>query len=953
VSVEQGTSFGTLLRRYRKAAGLTQEALAEHAHLSTFTISALERGANQTPRRETLLLLAEALGLSAPARTMLDAAASSGAVEREASGAAAPFVGREQELALLERHLASEGPPVLLLAGEPGIGKSRLLQEAASRAAAHGLVTLQGGCRQRGGQEPYAPLPEVLRGQIRRQCHGRLRSDLDGCAWLVKLLPELADSPIPPLPAWTVAPEQERHLMVAATAHFLANVGGTGGVLLLLDDLQWADADALDLLRALVQSDSGLRLRVIGGYRDTEVRVGEALSALLADLASAALAAHYTLAPLTAAQTGQLVDLLLEGREEIDPAVRERVVTRSGGVPFFALSCLQGLQLEANQGAPAVAGDVPWTVAQSVRQRVAALPPPAQDVLRAAAIFGRSAPRSILVALAGRPQDEVLDALDAACQSRLLEEDGSEAYRFAHDVVREVVEGDLSAARRAALHHRVAEVLEAQPGSPSVEALAYHYAQSDAADKAVLYLEQAGDLAMARSAPGAAEGYYRDLARRLEAQGRHLDAAHAFSKLGLLLEQSQNIVASIAALQQAEETFAQGRSPQTSGPSGTMVLDQYAAAGADAVLYLASAVRALYQDHLNESMALSQRAVEMAREADDVRLQAQALVQRGHAELKSGRLDEALVTLEEARRLSEDLRLLSLLNTVLNGLFFVHELRGDFEQAGRCNAQNMQLAEMIGDPALLVAALFPRACLEIDTGEWERGRGDLEYLIEVSPEFAADSSVNANFGYLSMLQGDWVTATAQLQQALDRSASIGDMSARVMVERMLAEFELLKGSPDAALARLHALLALDEVHDMVFMLPLVAWAHLQMGDLDEADTVSTQALDRARAEVTKLVLPDTLRVRALVLTERRRWAEAKQALEEGLLHARAMPCPYAEGRLLHAYGAMEACRGDPELARARLEEARTIFERLGARWDVGQVEQALANPAHGVRARPI
>src|SRR5438445_13054052 len=123
----QASVFGDLLRRYRVARGLTQEALAERAGLSVRTVSDLERGVNRTPRKDTLPLLAAALGLSALERSRLEAAArrlSGPAPSLPASTSTAfpPFVGRARELALLERQLAGEGPPVLLLAGEPGIG---------------------------------------------------------------------------------------------------------------------------------------------------------------------------------------------------------------------------------------------------------------------------------------------------------------------------------------------------------------------------------------------------------------------------------------------------------------------------------------------------------------------------------------------------------------------------------------------------------------------------------------------------------------------------------------------------------------------------------------------------------------------------------------------------------------------------------------------------------------
>ena len=194
-----------------------------------------------------------------------------------------PFVGRTRELALLERHLRGEGPPLLLLAGEPGIGKTRLLQRgaAAGRGAGAGVCST-GAASGSGGQEPYAPLLDALRA-LHPQPAGRANcaADLRGCAWLVRLLPELAAGPIPPLPPWTLTPEQERRLMHEAVGRFLANVAGPAGTLLVLDDLQWAGADALDLLATLVRAARArarLPLRVVGAYRDTEVRPRDPLA---------------------------------------------------------------------------------------------------------------------------------------------------------------------------------------------------------------------------------------------------------------------------------------------------------------------------------------------------------------------------------------------------------------------------------------------------------------------------------------------------------------------------------------------------------------------------------------------------------------------------------------------------------------------------------------------------
>ena len=247
--------------------------------------------------------------------------------------------------------------------------------------------------------------------------------------------------------------------MFAAVARFLSNVAGPAGTLLLLDDLQWAGSDALDLLAALVRSSSKGRLCVVGAYRDTEVQPQDPFFAMLADLAHAGLVTHHTLAPLAPEEARRLLDRLLEGVEGADSALRERVLRRTGGVPSFMVSCVRGLHLDGREGG---AEDmVPWDVVHRLRQCIEALPEAAREVLRAAVVVGPGAPRALLVAVVAWPQEEVLAGLVAACRARLLVEAEADACRFAHDVIREVVEADLGAGWHTVLHRRMAEALTA------------------------------------------------------------------------------------------------------------------------------------------------------------------------------------------------------------------------------------------------------------------------------------------------------------------------------------------------------------------------------------------------------------------------------------------------------------------------------------------------------------
>jgi predicted ATPase len=345
----------------------------------------------------------------------------------------------------------------------------------------------------------------ALEGYLRRRTPAQLRSELKGCSWLVRLLPELAEHAIVPAPQWTLSPEQERRLVFVALEHFLTNIAGTAGTVLILDDLHWAGVDACDLLATLLRAANTVRLRVVGAYRDTDVPPDAALSVWMADLARERLVGHSRLGPLAPEDATLLLRGLLEDDPTavaVDATLRTQVVQRAEGIPFFLVSCAQGLRaaaLDAISGGShgAVvhadrAGDaVPWNVAQSLNQRVAALPEPGRVVLEIVAVGGRGILRSVVESVGrqlGLDAHAVVAGLEASGRARLLEEQGEQAYQVAHDLIRVALLTALSSARRGVIHHLIAEALEQQPGEPPIAALAYHYLRSGDLDHAAIYL---------------------------------------------------------------------------------------------------------------------------------------------------------------------------------------------------------------------------------------------------------------------------------------------------------------------------------------------------------------------------------------------------------------------------------------------------------------------------------
>lgn len=971
-AVDVAPTFAHLLKRHRLAAGLMQDDLAERAGLSTRGISDLERGVRRLPRRQTVQALVAALGLSAhegaelraAARRLSPGSAGPGAVPLAASARAhlrsdqraePPLVGRAHEIALLERFLAGEGPPVLLLAGEPGIGKSRLLREAMQRARPGGWAVVEGGCQRLGGQDPYAPLDGALTGYVRRRSPARLRSDLHGCAWLVRLLPELADLVGESLPSWSVPLEQERRLMFAAVARFLANVAGPTGTLLLLDDLHWAGSDALDLLATLVRAPDG-PLRIVGAYRDTEAQPGDPLAVLLADLADAGLAVQRTLPPLTQEEGQRLVEGLLA--DDLG-TLHDRVVQRAGGVPFFLLSLAQSLRdSPRDDGGAAGAEVVPWIVAQGIRRRVAALSQAAQDVVAVAAVVGSMVHLGLVSAVTGGAEAEVVDALDVAARARLLVT-GAQGYRFAHDVIREVVESDLGAARRRLLHRQVAHALEEEPGAPPIELVAYHYAQTEEHSAAAIWLERAGDQAVQRYAHGVALAHYTTARQRRTLSGADpVTLAGLDEKLGGALRTAGQHDRALAPLEQAAEAYqaagdeeglrrvmvSVGWAHSFRGTSheGIQRLQPFvdtwdASAPSPSRVDIAIALGFLFSTAgcYSEALAATERAVQAARALGDDLVVARATVFYGDMLATVGRVGEALGAATEAipslQAQGDPLFLVFALNLAA----WSYATRGEFAASTASLERGLVVVERMGDAAYAAFLRAAGAGVDIMRGDWSRARTALERAVALCRAVGTtwfSPYPLVRLGHLCLAEGAWDTAAAYAREAGTMAERTGDLQARRWAAALLAELDLAEGRPAAARARLVPLLdrpGLAET-DVTFFLPVLAWAYLELGEVDEAAAVVTQALARLRPENVRTVLVEALRVQAMVAMRQGRSDQAERAIEEGLSLAQRLPYPYAAARLLHVDGLLHAQNGAPARALARLDEAVTIFRRLGA-----------------------
>jgi tetratricopeptide (TPR) repeat protein/transcriptional regulator with XRE-family HTH domain len=816
----QEPAFGDLLRYFRDEAGLSRVDLAVLTKMSPETIGALERGTRRRPYPETIARLVRALDLSARDRALLESAAKqprgvrTPAALQGATTAALRLIGRDSEWKWLWRGL--RGPfPLLLLVGEPGIGKTRLLREAKTWSRDHDWRVLWGGFRQVSGGEPYAPILEAIERSAHSLPADQRADGLEDCAWLARLLPELSDElgPLDTPPGWS--PEHEQRLMFNAVERYLENIAGPSGTLLVLDDLQRAGGDALRLLERLVRSRGARRILVLGAYRSTDVRTGNPLSALVTDLAKDQLVARLDLKPLKPGDAATLVNLLLgeiaygDGTREADApetsALVKDVVARTGGIPFFLVSCARLLRARAEQAAEGASddqrqtaaaralrraqglgamGEIPWDVAESVVERVARLPEAAQSLLHVAAVVGERAPRALLTAIAGLPEHEALSGLEAACYAGLLVEDehgGQETYSFQHDVIREVIAASLATPRRTALHRDVAAALEPQverhPAATRraherlVARLAHHYAHGRMPDKAVLYLRPAGDQAREKYAHLEAATCYATLADCLDDLERGREAAEARRDQATMLTYAGRYAEALVPLALAEESYRELGDVEQVAVVVAAIASTHAANGA-------SDVGLAYLQPLTEGLSRpkgSAAAGGAAVAAVAPRARAWLLGTLAHLNFMAGRYDEALRAAQSALEVACAIRDPLLLAHTRLGAGVALLAVGKASDAATLLGEAIEAAEAAGDQPTLADALRMALWAHQTRGDFKSCRALQERALEKAQDVGNLACLGHTFffqGLLAYYTGHWNEARSLAASAASQFGDI-------------------------------------------------------------------------------------------------------------------------------------------------------------------------------------
>ena len=478
------------------------------------------------------------------------------------------LIGRHSDVAQLREtwKTAQQGRSrLVLISGEPGVGKTRLAHELAVYAGLNGGIVLQGGCYEYEATTPYLPLIEALRDWVAEQNPDALRVQLGPLASeLARLAPEIETKLGGVEPNPSLSPNEERLRLYDHVTRFLQRLAGGHGLLLFIDDIHWADQGTLALLHYLMRNLRTTPLLVLATYREVELDRTHPFADALVEWNRERLALRVQLGRLSRQEVGEFLEALF-GQTGISGEFTDAVFKETEGNPFFVEEVIKSLieqgQIYRQEGRWQRQElhdlTIPQSVKETIGRRLNRLSTACLDVLHTAAALGKRFGFEELAAVSTVDEDQLLDALDEAAAVQLVRAENDGVFVFTHDKIREVLYEELNPIRRRRLHRRIGEGLERLLGAGDscaecyIQDLAHHFVEAGEYEKGLRYSIRSAEEADRIYAHDEALHYYAHALECVEALDEPELLADLYERMGIVHIHRGSHTQAIENLQQA------------------------------------------------------------------------------------------------------------------------------------------------------------------------------------------------------------------------------------------------------------------------------------------------------------------------------------------------------------------------------------------------------------------
>jgi tetratricopeptide (TPR) repeat protein/tRNA A-37 threonylcarbamoyl transferase component Bud32 len=889
------------------------------------------------------------------------------------------LVGRERELAEFraywKRSLAGEGR-VILISGEPGIGKTRLTREFLDRTRVSRFPALQGECYAEGGAS-YAPIVQILRQALEEGLIDSATIPQHVAADLISLAPELAFRfpETPPNP--TLQPEAEKQRIFESFVSFCQLLWEDSSLLLSVDDVHWADSGTLELLRHLARRTRTQPLLIVLTYREVELDESLPLQEFLYSLNRERLTVRVKLGRLSRDKTREMLTAMFD--ETITDEFLDGIFYETEGNPFFIEEVCKALveqgSLSFKDGRwdkPSMQNlQIPQSVRVAIQSRLGKLPEQAQRVLEIGAVIGNEFEYDLLLEASEVEEGVLIDALEMARRGQLIREirsNGAVNFAFMHALIPTTLRNSVGGLRRRRYHSRVAQVLEVKRPH-DFERLAYHHEYAGHPNRSRTYYFQAGERALrAHAFQDALRSFQRALDRwpEKDAPGRATllhKYADCLGMLGDFAGQWQALEQAADLFEHADDRISQGnilrlmarvawlmgdraKSLDCAYRSLSILEKEKETEGLADIYESIGRLHMLASDY-DQAVEWCERAIELADSQGVLDVRAEALNTIGTAQVQMGREEEGLGNLRKALQTALDNGFVGQALRSYHNLSEVLIALGKNAEAREVLEGYRSLSAQLHDPFSEPVALMRATHLDWLTGQWRQALSREVMLTEL-PEGVW---MVWGFGVRAAIHNDlerFDQAAALLDLVVDLALKSNEVQTTVPFLAELARSQAGLSREDQAVSTISQYLNLiDETpyFENGSLWPVIfacRWfaSHPQVTEVDSAEhclerlALAEAQLNNPRARATHA------EARGIVAKMEGRLGDAILHLEEALQGWRSLDYPYDQLRAMHDLQRAQIDMEDEVGARDLRNRALEIIETLMDQLDDHETRQA-------------